>query len=266
MTLSAQYLLAVSTAIVFGFNTKTTATYYYYTSSGYSSTQTPVSTVLPDGIVAVLKNGNSIVATVPSTNTAVKTKTGTAPNGYPASGTIDILFVDTSPSSYTFNVIEIYTTLKGSLYTLIATYSVSPTTKTSDEVLNIEFTLNVNDAPSIYVLYAFIYLVVPGFALDNPLPVSPYPGIILYLPSGVSGSVSYVSFVFTGNGFAILLTLTTTGGGTATINAYTAPPSTSTPSGLAQSLVFSASLPVELPKTSTPYTYPIEIGIEYGGA
>ena len=271
MTLSQQYLLTVSYAIVSGFNNKANATYYYYTSSGYTSVQEQVSTLPPAGVVAVLKYGGDTVAVLPGVLTNIKTLNGNAPNGYPSSAVVTFTFVDTSGSQYTFDTVEVYTTLQGSanaqpvLNVLVAYYSVSPTAKAQDEVVTVTFTLGINQAPSLYVTLAFLYILVPGLYTQIPPALVQYPGIVLYTVSGVNGSVNYVTFLFTGSGFAIQLTLTTNGGGIATINAYTSPLITGTTTGLPTDadLVFSATLPVSLPSTSSPFTYPVAFGIEF---
>ncbi|AZI75870.1 hypothetical protein SBFV3_gp35 [Sulfolobales Beppu filamentous virus 3] len=265
MTLSVQYLSAVSTAIVLGVNTNNTVTYYYYYSSAYSSTQLTVSTLPPTGIVAVLKNDGVIVTKLDGIVNSVTVNNGNTPNGSPSSATVSVVFVDSSPSSYTFNEVEIYTVINGTLYNSISYQYVGTVSKSSSEIVTVNYELQISNAPSYYVTFCFLYLLVPNLQQYNVFPFNTYPGIATYSLSGVSGSVSFVSFIITQDSFEVLLTITTTGGGYATINAYTTPfiQGAVTPQPTSAELVFSATLPVTLPQTNTPTSYPVAVGIEY---
>ena len=102
MTLSQEYLSAVSTMIIYGQNQKATMfNYYYYSGSTFSTNP-------PTGVVAVLKSSGSVVTTL---------------TGYQISLTTDsvqFLFYDTSDNTYSFDEVDIYTQNNGTLQYLVS--------------------------------------------------------------------------------------------------------------------------------------------------
>ena len=125
------------------------------------------------------------------------------------------------------------------------------------------FTLTLENTPSLYINYSFLYLLVPGLILQKVFPFSNYPGITSFTVSGVNGIASLVGTGLIINGFSIILQLNTTGNGTPTITALTSPTSTTSPTIANNNYVFSATLNVKLPPTSNQVTYPIAIGLTY---
>jgi len=253
MTLSQEYLSAVSTMIIFGQNQKTTMfNYYYYSGSTFT-------TYPPTGIVAVLKNNGNVVATL---------------KGYQISlsfNSVQFLFYDTSENAYSFNEVDIYTENNGVLQYLVSKSTGLNYSKSPSEAVTIYFTLEIQDTPSIYVNYSFLYLLVPGLVFQNVFPFKNYVGITGFRVCGVNGTVSLVGTGLIPNGFEILLQLSTTGNGTPTIIALTTPPPplnrlpspAPTPTATINEYVFVATLNVKLPPTSSQVTYPIVIGLTY---
>jgi len=253
MTLSQEYLSAVSAMIIFGQDQKVTMfNYYYY--SGSTFTTKP-----PTGVVAVLKNNGNIVATLPGYQMSLSI------NG------VKFLFYDTSENAYSFNEVDIYTEINGVLQYLVSRNTGLNYSKSASEAVIIYFTLTLIDTPSIFINYSFLFLLVPRLTLQNIFPFYNYEGITSFTVTGVTGTVSLVGVGLTLNGFEILLQLTTTGNGTPTITAQTvaemtlqkvpAPTQPIISTGTQQ--VFSATLNVKLPPTSNQATYPVVIGLTY---
>jgi len=253
MTLSQEYLSAVSAMIVYGQDQKVTLfNYYYY--SGSTFTTKP-----PTGVVAVLKNNGNIVATLP---------------GYQVSVNINcakFLFYDTSENAYSFNEVDIYTEINGILQYLVSRNTGLNYSKSASEAVIIYFTLELQSTPSIFINYSFLFLLVPKLTLQKVFPFSNYIGITSFTVSGVTGTVSLVGVGLILNGFEILLQLTTTGNGIPTISALTtvqmtlqAVPSPNQPIiSIGTQQVFSATLNVKLPPSSNQVTYPIAVGLTY---
>jgi len=245
MTLAQEYLSAVSTMIIFGQNQKATMfNYYYYSSSTFS-------TYPPTGVVAVLKNNGNIVARL---------------TGYQISVSINgakFLFYDTSDNTYSFNEVYIYTENNGVLQYLISKNTGLNYSKSASEAVTIYFTLTLENTPSTFINYSFLYLLVPGLTSQNVFEINNYIGITGFQVSGVNGSVTLAGTMLLLNGFGLMLQLTTTGNGVPVITAFTttvAPTSPPTPQIVN---VFSVSLNIKLPQTSNPVTYPIVIGLTY---
>jgi len=253
MTLSQEYLSAVSAMIIYGQDQKVTLfNYYYY--SGSTFTTKP-----PTGVVAVLKNNGNIVATLP---------------GYQVSVSINsakFLFYDTSENAYCFNEVDIYTEINGVLQYLVSRNTGLNYSKSASEAVIIYFTLELQSTPSIFVNYSFLFLLVPKLLLQKVFTFSNYIGITSFTVSGVTGTVSLVGVGLILNGFEILLQLTTTGNGIPTISALTtvqmtlqAVPSPNQPIiSIGTQQVFSATLNVQLPPSSQPVAYPIAVGLTY---
>jgi len=249
MTLSQEYLSAVSAMIIYGQDQKVTMfNYYYYSSSAFTTNP-------PTGVTAILKNNGNIVATL---------------KGYQVSLSINgvkFLFYDTSENSYSFDEVDIYTEINGTLQYLVSRCTGLNYSKSASEAVTIYYTLELQNTPSIFINYAFLFLLVPKLSLYNIFPFTNYIGITSFTVSGVNGTVSLVGTGLIPNGFEILLQLTTTGNGVPTISALTtvetrlqAVPS---PISIGTQQVFSATLNVKLPPTSQPVTYPIVIGLTY---
>ena len=245
MTLSQEYLSAVSTMIIFGQNKKATLfNYYYY--SGSTFTTNP-----PTGVVAVLKSGGNVVATL---------------TGYQVSlsiNSVEFLFYDTSDNTYSFDEIDIYTQNNGTLQYLVSRNTGLNYSKSQTEAVTVYFTLTLENTPSLYINYSFLYLLVPGLIFQKVFPFSNYPGITSFTVSGVSGTVTLVGTGLIINGFSIILQLTTTGNGTPTITALTSSAPTTSPTIANNNNVFSATLNVNLPPTPNQATYPVVIGLTY---
>jgi len=245
MTLSQEYLAAVSTLIMFGQQEKATVfNYYYY----YGSTFT---TFPPTGVVAVLKYNGSVVATLQGFQTSISTSS------------VTFLFYDTSENTYSFNEVDIYTQNNGTLQYLVSKNTGLNYTKSNDEVVTIYFTLTVENTPSIFVNYSFLYLLVPNLIQQNVFPFTVYDGITSVIISGITGSIEITGFGIIPNGFVLFGQLTTTGGGTPTIIAQTIPTTQQQRSQPQLTQVFTATLNVSLPQTSTQATYPIAFGLTY---
>ncbi|CAJ31668.1 hypothetical protein AFV7_gp48 [Betalipothrixvirus pezzuloense] len=251
MTLSVEYLSAVSTMIVYGQNQKTSVyNYYYYSSSVFQ-------TYPPDGIVAVLKNNGATVATLTGYQISVST------------GSAQFFFFDASNKSYTFDEVDIYTTKGGSLYYLISRNVNLSYSKSSQEVVVIYFTLEIEQTPSIFVNYCFLYLLVPGLIAQKVFNFTNYIGISSYMLCNVPGKVQFTGIGVGRYSLKIFLQLQVNGGGTPAIialtNTYTGEPPLQTQIGTCRvdfhQVVLSVILFVNLPNTSA--TYPIEIGLEY---
>jgi hypothetical protein len=218
--------------------------YYYY--SGSTFTTKP-----PTGVVAVLKNNGNIVATLPGYQVSLST-TG-----------VQFLFYDTSENAYTFDEVDIYTENNGTLQYLVSRNTGLNYSKSPSEAVTVYFTLQLQNTPSIYVNYSFLYLLVPGLVFQGIFPFANYAGITGFKVSGVSGTVTLVGTGLIPNGFSIILQLTTTGGGIPTITATTTLPTVVQPSTTKPICVFSATLNVQLPQTPNQATYPIVIGLIY---
>jgi len=241
VTLSQEYLSAVSTMIIFGQNQKATMFNYYYYSGSTFTTNAPTS------IVAVLKNSGNVVAKLTGYQVSISTTS------------VQFLFYDTSNNVYSFDEVDIYTENNGVLQYLVSRTTGLNYSKSESEAVTIYFTLELQNTPSVYINYSFLYLLVPGLVLQNVFPFNNYTGIISYVVSGVSGTVALVGTGLTINGFSIILQLTTTGNGTPTITALTS----SVPPIVTDIYVFSATLNVKLPPTSNQATYLIVIGLTY---
>ena len=253
MTLSQEYLSAVSAMIIFGQDQKVTMfNYYYY--SGSTFTTKP-----PTGVVAILKNNGNIVATLPGYQMSLSI------NG------VKFLFYDTSENVYSFNEVDIYTEINGTLQYLVSRCTGLNYSKSTSEAVIIYYTLELQSTPSIFINYAFLFLLVPKLLLQNIFPFTNYIGITSFTVSGVNGTVSLVGTGLIPNGFEILLQLATTGNGVPTISAQTtvetrlqAVPGLNKPIiSIGTQQVFSATLNVQLPPTSNQVTYPIVIGLTY---
>jgi hypothetical protein len=227
--------------IIFGQNQKVTMfNYYYY--SGSTFTTNP-----PTGVVAVLKSSGNIVATLKGYQVSLSTNS------------VQFLFYDTSDNVYSFNEVDIYTENNGVLQYLVSRNTGLNYSKSASEAVIIYFTLELQNTPSIYINYAFLYLLVPGLVLQNVFPFNNYTGITSFTVSGVSGTVGLLGTGLIINGFSIILQLITTGNGTPTITALTSTVATTPISNY----VFSATLNVKLPPTSIQVGYPIVIGLTY---
>ena len=253
MTLSQEYLSAVSTMIIYGQDrTATMFNYYYY--SGSTFTTNP-----PTGVTAILKNNGNIVAKLTGSQIALDISS------------VQFLFYDTSDNSYNFDEVDIYTENNGTLKYLVCKEIGLNYSKSSSEAVTIYFTLKLQNTPSLYINYSFLYLLVPGLSIQNIFPFRSYIGITGFNVYGVSGTVALIGTGLTVNGFVIILQLTTTGNGTPTINALTVsalqtfnvPEPTISPPTIKTDYVFSATLNVQLPQTQQQMTYPIEIGLTY---
>jgi len=245
VTLSQEYLSAVSTMIIFGQNQKATMFNYYYYSGSTFTTNAPTS------IVAILKNNGNIVATLTGYQVSLSTTS------------VKFLFYDTSDNEYSFDEVDIYTESSGALQYLVSRNTGLNYSKSESEAVTVYFTLTLENTPSLYVNYSFLYLLVPELILQNVFPFSNYIGITSFTVSGVTGKVGLVGTGLIINGFSIILQLTTTGGGIPTITALTSPTSTTSPTIANNNYVFSATLNVKLPSTSNQVTYPIAIGLTY---
>ena len=218
--------------------------YYYY--SGSTFTTNP-----PTGVVAVLKSNGNVVATLTGYQVSLSTNS------------VEFLFYDTSDNAYTFDEIDIYTQNNGTLQYLVSRNTGLNYSKSQTEAVTVYFTLTLENTPSLYINYSFLYLLVPELILQNVFPFNNYPGITLFTVSGVNGTVSLVGTGLIINGFSIILQLTTTGNGTPTINALTSSAPTTSLTIANSNYVFSATLNVKLPPTSNQVTYPIVIGLTY---
>jgi len=249
MTLSQEYLSAVSTMIIYGQNQKVAMfNYYYY--SGSTFTTNP-----PTGVTAILKSEGNVVAQLSGYQISVST------NG------AEFLFYDTSDNTYNFDEVDIYTENNGVLQYLVSRNIGLNYSKSENEAVTIYFTLTLQNTPSLFINYSFLYLLVPGLTLQNIFPFKNYIGITGFKVSGVSGTVALIGTGLIPNGFTIFLNLTTTGNGIPTIYVLTV--STSQTFGVTEpptpeaNYVFSATLNVKLPSTSNQVTYPITIGLTY---
>jgi len=245
VTLAQEYLSAVSAMIVYGQNQKATLfNYYYYSGSTFSTNP-------PTGVVAVLKSNGNIVATL---------------KGYQASLSVNgvqFIFYGVSEDAYSFDEVDIYTENNGTLQYLVSRNTGLNYSKSSTEVVTISFTLTLENTPSIYINYSFLYLLVPDLTLQDVFPFSYYVGIVSYSVSGVTGNVGLVGVGLILNGLEILIQLTTTGGGIPTITAITTPVLNKSPSIEVPNYVFSATLNVKLPSTPNQVVYPMGIGLTY---
>ena len=245
MTLSQEYLSAVSTMIIFGQNQKATMfNYYYYSGSTFT-------TNAPTGIVAVLKSSGNVIATLTGYQVSLSTDS------------VQFLFYDTTNNTYSFDEVDIYTQNNGALQYLVSRNSGLNYSKSQTEAVTVYFTLTLENTPSLYINYSFLYLLVPKLILQKVFPFSNYPGITSFTVSGVNGTVSLVGTGLIINGFSIILQLNTTGNGTATITALTSSTPTTRLTIANNNSIFSATLNVKLPPTSNQVTYPIVIGLTY---
>jgi len=245
VTLSQEYLSAVSTMIIFGQNQKATMfNYYYYSGSTFT-------TNAPTGIVAVLKSSGNVIATLTGYQVSLSTDS------------VQFLFYDTTNNTYSFDEVDIYTQNNGTLQYLVSRNSGLNYSKSQTEAVTVYFTLTLENTPSLYINYSFLYLLVPKLILQKVFPFSNYPGITSFTVSGVNGTVSLVGTGLIVNGFSIILQLNTTGNGTATITALTSSTPTTRLTIANNNSIFSATLNVKLPPTSNQVTYPIVIGLTY---
>ena len=245
MTLSQEYLSAVSTMIIFGQNQKATMfNYYYYSGSTFT-------TNAPTGIVAVLKSSGNVITTLTGYQVSLSTDS------------VQFLFYDTTNNTYSFDEVDIYTQNNGTLQYLVSRNSGLNYSKSQTEAVTVYFTLTLENTPSLYINYSFLYLLVPGLILQKVFPFSNYPGITSFTVSGVNGTASLVGTGLIVNGFSIILQLNTTGNGTATITALTSSTPTTRLTIANNNSIFSATLNVKLPPTSNQVTYPIVIGLTY---
>jgi len=245
VTLSQEYLSAVSTMIIFGQNQKATMfNYYYYSGSTFT-------TNAPTGIVAVLKSSGNVIATLTGYQVSLSTDS------------VQFLFYDTTNNTYSFDEVDIYTQNNGTLQYLVSRNSGLNYSKSQTEAVTVYFTLTLENTPSLYINYSFLYLLVPKLILQKVFPFSNYPGITSFTVSGVNGTVSLVGTGLIINGFSIILQLNTTGNGTPTITALTSSAPTTRLTIANNNSVFSATLNVKLPSTSNQVTYPIVIGLTY---
>ena len=245
MTLSQEYLSAVSTMIIFGQNQKATMfNYYYYSGSTFT-------TNAPTGIVAVLKSSGNVITTLTGYQVSLSTDS------------VQFLFYDTTNNTYSFDEVDIYTQNNGTLQYLVSKNTGLNYSKSQTEAVTVYFTLTLENTPSLYINYSFLYLLVPGLILQKVFPFSNYPGITSFTVSGVNGTASLVGTGLIVNGFSIILQLNTTGNGTATITALTSSTPTTRLTIANNNSIFSATLNVKLPPTSNQVTYPIVIGLTY---
>jgi len=245
VTLSQEYLSAVSTMIIFGQNQKATMfNYYYYSGSTFT-------TNAPTGIVAVLKSSGNVIATLTGYQVSLSTDS------------VQFLFYDTTNNTYSFDEVDIYTQNNGTLQYLVSRNSGLNYSKSQTEAVTVYFTLTLENTPSLYINYSFLYLLVPKLILQKVFPFSNYPGITSFTVSGVNGTASLVGTGLIVNGFSIILQLNTTGNGTATITALTSSTPTTRLTIANNNSIFSATLNVKLPPTSNQVTYPIVIGLTY---
>jgi len=245
VTLSQEYLSAVSTMIIFGQNQKATMfNYYYYSGSTFT-------TNAPTGIVAVLKSSGNVIATLTGYQVSLSTDS------------VQFLFYDTTNNTYSFDEVDIYTQNNGTLQYLVSKNTGLNYSKSQTEAVTVYFTLTLENTPSLYINYSFLYLLVPGLILQKVFPFSNYPGITSFTVSGVNGTASLVGTGLIINGFSIILQLNTTGNGTPTITALTSSAPTTRLTIANNNSVFSATLNVKLPPTSNQVTYPIVIGLTY---
>jgi len=245
VTLSQEYLSAVSTMIIFGQNQKATMfNYYYYSGSTFT-------TNAPTGIVAVLKSSGNVIATLTGYQVSLSTDS------------VQFLFYDTTNNTYSFDEVDIYTQNNGTLQYLVSRNTGLNYSKGQTEAVTVYFTLTLENTPSLYINYSFLYLLVPKLILQKVFPFSNYPGITSFTVSGVNGTASLVGTGLIVNGFSIILQLNTTGNGTATITALTSSTPTTRLTIANNNSVFSATLNVKLPPTSNQVTYPIVIGLTY---
>jgi hypothetical protein len=245
VTLSQEYLSAVSAMILYGQNQKATLfNYYYYSGSTFSTNP-------PTGVVAVLKSNGNVVATLPGYQTSLNV------NG------VQFIFYGVSENSYNFDEVDIYTQRNGTLQYLVSRNTGLNYSKSNTEVVTISFTLTLENTPSIYVNYSFLYLLVPDLILQGVFPFNNYVGITSYSVSGVVGQVTLIGVGITPNALEILIQLTTTGDGIPTITATTTPTITKSPTIAVSNYVFSATLNVKLPPTPNLAVYPIAIGLTY---
>jgi hypothetical protein len=245
VTLSQEYLSAVSTMIIFGQNQKATMfNYYYYSGSTFT-------TNAPTGIVAVLKSSGNVVATLTGYQVSLSTDS------------VQFLFYDTTNNTYSFDEVDIYTQNNGTLQYLVSRNTGLNYSKGQTEAVTVYFTLTLENTPSLYINYSFLYLLVPELILQKVFPFSNYPGITSFTVSGVNGTASLVGTGLIINGFSIILQLNTTGNGTPTITALTSSAPTTRLTIANSNYIFSATLNVKLPSTSNQVTYPIVIGLTY---
>jgi len=245
VTLSQEYLSAVSTMIIFGQNQKATMfNYYYYSGSTFT-------TNAPTGIVAVLKSSGNVTATLTGYQVSLSTDS------------VEFLFYDTTNNTYSFDEVDIYTQNNGTLQYLVSKNTGLNYSKSQTEAVTVYFTLTLENTPSLYINYSFLYLLVPELILQKVFPFSNYPGITSFTVSGVNGTASLVGTGLIINGFSIILQLNTTGNGTPIITALTLSAPTTRLTIANSNYVFSATLNVKLPSTSNQVTYPIIIGLTY---
>jgi len=245
VTLSQEYLSAVSTMIIFGQNQKATMfNYYYYSGSTFT-------TNAPTGIIAVLKSSGNVTATLTGYQVSLSTDS------------VEFLFYDTTNNTYSFDEVDIYTQNNGTLQYLVSKNTGLNYSKSQTEAVTVYFTLTLENTPSLYINYSFLYLLVPELILQKVFPFSNYPGITSFTVSGVNGTASLVGTGLIINGFSIILQLNTTGNGTPIITALTLSAPTTRLTIANSNYVFSATLNVKLPSTSNQVTYPIIIGLTY---
>jgi len=218
--------------------------YYYYSGSTFT-------TNAPTGIVAVLKSSGNVIATLTGYQVSLSTDS------------VQFLFYDTTNNTYSFDEVDIYTQNNGTLQYLVSRNSGLNYSKSQTEAVTVYFTLTLENTPSLYINYSFLYLLVPKLILQKVFPFSNYPGITSFTVSGVNGTVSLVGTGLIVNGFSIILQLNTTGNGTATITALTSSTPTTRLTIANNNSIFSATLNVKLPPTSNQVTYPIVIGLTY---
>ena len=245
MCIRDRYLSAVSTMIIFGQNQKATMfNYYYYSGSTFT-------TNAPTGIIAVLKSSGNVTATLTGYQVSLSTDS------------VEFLFYDTTNNTYSFDEVDIYTQNNGTLQYLVSKNTGLNYSKSQTEAVTVYFTLTLENTPSLYINYSFLYLLVPELILQKVFPFSNYPGITSFTVSGVNGTASLVGTGLIINGFSIILQLNTTGNGTPIITALTLSAPTTRLTIANSNYVFSATLNVKLPSTSNQVTYPIIIGLTY---
>jgi hypothetical protein len=218
--------------------------YYYYSGSTFT-------TNAPTGVVAVLKSSGNVVATLTGYQVSLSTDS------------VEFLFYDTTNNTYSFDEVDIYTQNNGTLQYLVSRNTGLNYSKNNTEAVTVYFTLTLENTPSLYINYSFLYLLVPELILQKVFPFSNYPGITSFTVSGVNGTASLVGTGLIVNGFSIILQLNTTGNGTPTITALTSSAPTTRLTIANNNSVFSATLNAKLPSTSNQVTYPIVIGLTY---
>jgi len=281
MTLSQEYLSAVSAMIIFGQNQEITMYDYYYYSGSIFTTNPPT------GVVAILKNSGNIVAKLTGNPTSISTNNA------------QFIFYDVSDETYNFDEVDIYTENNGVLQYLVSRNTGLNYSKSANEATIIYFTLELKNTVSIYINYSFLYLLVPNLILQNVFPFNNYIGITHFYVAGVEGTVTLAGTRLIPNGFAIFLQLTTTGNGIPIITASTTLPAipiptpTPKPTPIPMPIpapisnptlavipvrnpqgnihlatfptpaVFTVVINAQLPSTPNPVTYPLIVGLKY---